>query len=464
MKVNVSLLLTAVLAVFLQSCTENEPHQEKPEQVQFSFSLDENDPSNGRSGADEFPAGAELILTITDNSGKPVLTNHRIGIMNFGGGYITEPLEFDLGRYNVTDFLIASGSEILYAVPKKNTPLAPLVVRPLPYSFNVLKGKLTNVAMEVVSTKGYAPKDFGYAAFNIEVVNPLSVTVFTSKGGETKLASAEAFLYDAEDKLIKTYDLGAKVNLLSFKGDVDASYKLVVRKPGWTPFIRTFNYKDLVEELDNLSLNVLMWPAFTMKTDIVPTFEIEIGGKSGSITIDWGDGSVETSPLAYSEPLSHTYAGSGTYYITITGDLENITSVYEFYFLGKSTEINFEHLTSLRSLTLDFPAVLDLSQNAELTSLNLVATTEVEQLLLPSDHKIAFAILNGIGRLKTSHVDYVVNSLYTNAVAHNIRDGFFSVNEYTETPLPEHRPSPAATAHLIVLRDNYGWEVGSLNE
>lgn len=231
-----------------------------------------------------------------------------------------------------------------------------------------------------------------------------------------------------------------------------------------TPFIRTFNYKDLVEELDNLSLNVLMWPAFTMKTDIVPTFEIEIGGKSGSITIDWGDGSVETSPLAYSEPLSHTYAGSGTYYITITGDLENITSVYEFYFLGKSTEINFEHLTSLRSLTLDFPAVLDLSQNAELTSLNLVATTEVEQLLLPSDHKIAFAILNGIGRLKTSHVDYVVNSLYTNAVAHNIRDGFFSVNEYTETPLPEHRPSPAATAHLIVLRDNYGWEVGSLNE
>ncbi len=123
MKVNVSLLLTAVLAVFLQSCTENEPHQEKPEQVQFSFSLDENDPSNGRSGADEFPAGAELILTITDNSGKPVLTNHRIGIMNFGGGYITEPLEFDLGRYNVTDFLIASGSEILYPVPKKNTPL-----------------------------------------------------------------------------------------------------------------------------------------------------------------------------------------------------------------------------------------------------------------------------------------------------------------------------------------------------
>lgn len=145
-----------------------------------------------------------------------------------------EPLEFDLGRYNVTDFLIASGSEILYAVPKKNTPLAPLVVRPLPYSFNVLKGKLTNVAMEVVSTKGYAPKDFGYAAFNIEVVNPLSVTVFTSKGGETKLASAEAFLYDAEDKLIKTYDLGAKVNLLSFKGDVDASYKLVVRKPGYS--------------------------------------------------------------------------------------------------------------------------------------------------------------------------------------------------------------------------------------
>lgn len=37
MKVNVSLLLTAVLAVFLQSCTENEPHQEKPEQVQFRF-------------------------------------------------------------------------------------------------------------------------------------------------------------------------------------------------------------------------------------------------------------------------------------------------------------------------------------------------------------------------------------------------------------------------------------------
>src|SRR5690606_39723000 len=75
---------------------------------------------------------------------------------------------------------------------------APLVVRPLPYSFNVLKGKLTNVAMEVVSTKGYAPKDFGYAAFNIEVVNPLSVTVFTSKGGETKLASARSEEHTSE--------------------------------------------------------------------------------------------------------------------------------------------------------------------------------------------------------------------------------------------------------------------------
>ena len=161
MKARIIVLLTLLVAALLQSCTENENPQQS-EKVEFQFTLSALSPDGGRIGASELPANAELILTLVNNSGAPVLTNHRIEILNFGGGYITGPIELKPGLYSITDFMIANGSEILYATPKKDSPLAPAVTKPLPHKFNVTRDQLTHIEMEVLDTKGYKPEGFGY--------------------------------------------------------------------------------------------------------------------------------------------------------------------------------------------------------------------------------------------------------------------------------------------------------------
>lgn len=462
MKAKVALIFVALFAALLQSCTEDEPRQQKAEPVQFTFSLATTENNGGRTAADELPPDAELVLTLTDNSGTPVLTNHRIAIMSLGEGYITAPLEFDPGRYTISDFMIASGPDILYAVPKKNTALAPVVVRPLPHSFNVQKSKITNVAMEVVSTKGYMPEDFGYVSFGINIVNPLSIAVFTSKMGDTQFATAEAFLYKGET-LISSYDLQAKVNLISFKGDPEDTYKLIVRKSGYSYYVRTFKYSELIDELEKLPLKILLYPAFTIETDAVNAFEMILEG-SGTIDIDWGDGIVETGVLGSNTFFDHTYASADVYYITITGDIANITEFYSYYGNGKATDVNFEHLTGMTSLRFGLttgPAVLDLTHNVNLTFVNIANIPQLEQLILPPTHNIHFILVDGPNLLNTADIDGIINSIHTNAVANSTHNGVFglSVNWAVEAEPLIGPPSPAALAQLVELRDDYGWEV-----
>ena len=462
MKAKVALIFTAMLAVLLQSCTEDEPRQQKAEPVQFTFSLAATENNGGRIAADELPPDAELVITLTDNSGTPVMTNQRIAIMSLGGSYITAPLEFDPGRYTISDFMIASGPDILFAVPKKNTALAPVVVRPLPFSFNVQKGKITSVEMEVVSTKGYMPEDFGYVSFGINIVNPLSIAVFTSKMGDTQFATAEAFLYKGED-LINSYDLQAKVNLISFKGDPEDTYKLIVRKSGYEPYIRTFKYSDLIDELDKLALKIILSPAFTIETDLVSEFEMILEG-TGTVNIDWGDGIVESGSLGVNTFFTHVYAATEVYYITITGDIANITEFYSYYGGGKATDVNFEHLTGMTSLRFGLttgPAVLDLTHNVNLTFVNIAGIPQLEQLLLPPTHNISFILVHGPNLLNTADIDGIINSIYTNAVANTTHGGVFglSVNWAGEVEPLIGPPSPAALAQLVELRDDYGWEI-----
>ena len=464
MKAKVALIFIALFAVFLQSCTQDEAHQQKAEPVQFTFSLAATESNGGRIGADELPEDAELVLTLTDNSGIPVLTDHRIAIMSLGGSYITAPLEFDPGRYTISDFLIASGKEILYAVPKKNSSLAPAVVRPLPFSFSVQESKITNVAMEVISAKGYLPEDFGYVSFGIDIVKPLSIAVFTSKGGDMQFATAKASLYEG-DKLINSYDLQAKVNLISFKGDENATYKLIVRKPGYSPFIKWFKYADLIKELSKLPLKIFLTPAFTIKTANVDAFEMLLEG-SGSISIDWGDGTVESGTLGTNTFFGHEYTGSDVYYITVTGDIDNITEFYSYYGNGRATEVNFDHLTGMTSLRFGLttgPAVLDLTHNVNLTFINIANLPELEQLILPPTHNISFILVDGPNLLNTADIDYIVNSIHTNALANNTHDGVFGLSENwagENEPLIGP-PSPAALAQLVQLRDVYGWEISN---
>ena len=465
MKAPLILLLFLFVAALLQSCTEDGNPQQS-ERVEFQFSLSTATADGGRTGALELPPNAELVVTLVDHSGAPVLTNHRIEILSLGGGYITSPIELKPGHYSITDFMIADGSEILYATPKKDSPLAPAVIRPLPYKFHVSRDKLTNVAMEVLDTKAYTPEDFGYVSFSIGIVNPLPIVVFSTDDGVTKLTEAKAFLYQGT-KLVGEYNLKAKTNLISFKGDPEGSYRLIIRKPGYAQYIKHFIYHDLIEELANLPLEVLLGPAFTIETAVVSEFEVELVGSGGVIDVDWGDGNVESIDFA-STPvavLTHAYSGDDIYYISITGAVDQITEFYNYYDEGgKATDIRFEQLSGLREVRyglISGPAVIDLSHNAQLDFINIAGIEELEELILPATHDIDFIIVSGPNLFTTPVIDAIINSIYTNAVADNIHGGVFGlqVNWADDESGLVGSPSVAARLQLDELRTTYGWNV-----
>lgn len=465
MKARLMLLPFLFLAALLQSCTENDNPQQS-EKVEFQFSLSTVTAEGGRSAALELPPNAELVLSLVNNSGAPVLTNHRIAILSLGGGYITGPIELKPGQYSIVDFMIADGAEILYATPKKDSPLAPAVVRPLPYKFHVTRDVLTNVAMEVLDTKGYKPEDFGYVSFSIGVVNPLPIAVFSTNLGVTKLTEAKAFLYQGT-KLVGEYNLKAKTNMISFKGDPDASYRLIIRKPGYSQYIKHFIYRDLIEELANLPLEVLLGPAFTIETAVVSEFEVELVGSGGVIDVDWGDGTVESIDFGITPVtvLTHAYSGDDVYFISITGAVDQVREFYNYYDAGgKATDIRFEQLSGLREIRyglISGPAVIDLSANTQLDFVNIAGIVELEALILPATHDIDFIISAGPNLFTTPVIDAIINSIYTNAVADNVHGGEFGLQANwadNESGLVGS-PSLAARTQLNDLRTIYGWNV-----
>jgi hypothetical protein len=464
MKQKIVLVALMILGTFMQRCAEDEPRGQT-EKIQLTFSLSALVDPDGRIAGD-LPEGAELIISLVDGSGNPVITQQRVPILSVNGEYLTGPIELAPGQYAVEDFMIADGSEVVFATPKKDSPLAPAVVRPLRYKFSIKTNQLNNIPMEVIMTDGFLPRDFGYVSFGIGVVNPLQIAVFTTSEGQAKLATAEALIYH-DGVLIKQVALKARTNLISFKGSPDDTYKLIIRKGGYADFIREFIYRDLIHELNNLPWKIYLIPAFTIKT--VPsttTFDMNLDAIGGAIDVHWGDGTVDTYDFSIdtNQDVTHTYAVADVYYITITGAIDQLTQFYSYYGSGEASEIHFEHLPALTAVRYGLstgPAVIDLSNNFQLDFINIAGVPELEKIILPATHNIDFAIVSGPNLFNTAAIDHIINSIYTNAVADGTHGGVFGLRESwadEETPLLGP-PSPAALAQLDELRTVYGWSI-----
>lgn len=327
--------ILSVVSIFFSSCSEEEPPVSGKEQISFSLSLPASTNDGGRA-TEDIPDGARVLISIANQDG-PVLTNHEVKIYKLGDGFITDPLELEIGRYSVTDFMIANDDdEILYATPKRGSPLGDAVSNPLPFSFVVGKDKITTYPMEVLDARQSTPEAFGYTSFSIKVVNPLAVSVFVEKDGKLIFTEAHATLYDAETYyVLQTTDLEAKINYLNFNGERDRTYRLAVEKDGYADGEVEFVYA----ETDN-SLTVVLVPnevpmltLSTLPVEDYVYFQLQVLG-TGSLTVDWGDGKTETRAfnapdrgMHASQPFFHTYSALGNYEIKVTGNVEMIFSV-----------------------------------------------------------------------------------------------------------------------------------------
>lgn len=114
---------------------------------------------------------ALACISVTSNTGVPVLTRHQVRLHVTASGLKSSPIPLPAGTYTVTDFFLLKDSlTAQFATPHLRSRLGTLLERPLPWQVSVAEGKRTTVNLEVVSVSGYDAQDFGYTENEKEVL------------------------------------------------------------------------------------------------------------------------------------------------------------------------------------------------------------------------------------------------------------------------------------------------------
>ena len=122
-------------------------------------------------------------------------------------------------------------------------------------------------------------------------------------------------------------------------------------------------------------------------------------GASGSIFVDWGDGSAveEFVLVSGGVDVDHTYGGAGTYEIKVTGATANVIDLAATS-QSISAIAGFDQLPGLLSLAMSGNALTDISTLANCTSL---------QILNVGSNQIAdISVLSGLTDLQSIRVYY----------------------------------------------------------
>jgi hypothetical protein len=450
MKHPLKLLLVAGLVTGLIACDDDNKVLEQ-QAVNFTLSVQSTDNENGRTQS-SIPDGAEVLISITRPDGSAVFTYHRIGLLALNDEYITEPLKMSPGNYVVTDFMVVKDSSIVFLVPKAGSPLSGLS-KTLPFNITISKNSVANFSMDVVAVDDRSPEDFGYAAFDVNVVHPLKIAVYREEGGKLYLTNAKAKIYDGQT-LLSSNALSAATNTIAFRGNVSRTYTLVVDKPGYS-HTRTFTYNALKNEFGSEPIPIYLEETldiYILSRLREQDMSMELTG-SGEITVRWGDtGEPSTTSLPYSV---EEFLPSGNYKVRITGDLDAITGFNAFSYSNGITSIDGIHyLTALKSF---YPgqyitSALDLTNNRNLESIFIMRP---ELVSLPGKHHINHLSTVYYGSSSNPHLERLSGNILENAADQGIYNGYFQI---TITTYP-YELSPLTLQNLQMLQDEYGWEV-----
>jgi hypothetical protein len=331
-------LLAILMALIMVSCSDQQDPVSEQQEIQFGVNI-----STGSSGgrAADVPAGSKLLISISNQSGV-VFTRRSVSILKMGGSYLTEPVSLPTGRFSLTEFLVVNEEdEILFAVPKTGSQLAAAVPHSLPYSFVIGKGKVNNIDMGVISTSGASAAAFGYASFGIDVINTVPVSIFIEENGQLVLTDATIFLYNNHptgEVLDQTIAFDSKVNYVSFDINENPnwySHIFIVEKEGYVTYNRAFTQERLLSgEPIEIVLTKLEFKMRTMPVSGAVGINMMVRG-TGSLTINWGDGTSETKTFVPDEEISipsessrltfdHTYSTSQEYHLMFSGDIEAV--------------------------------------------------------------------------------------------------------------------------------------------
>ena len=230
-----------LLILFVSGCKDDDSKQTSGELV-LSFELPTS--PNGRSHNDINPSS--VLVTIIDDSQNEIKNREELELINFGTGFLTDPILLEVGDYQITEFLVLDQNrEIVLATPVQGSILENLVSTPLPIDFLVSSDNITEISLEVIETSGIDPEDLGYASlnFNIVPISNILISVFEQSGGKNRFLSSQLTIFGETDS-INTVNLGDSINLVKIRSD----YQNVSLK---------FTREGFVDQIINLSQDSL---------------------------------------------------------------------------------------------------------------------------------------------------------------------------------------------------------------
>ena len=244
MKTYSRLLIPVLLIPFafgLYSCDKkNSIDKSAGGMAEFSFNLSSEAKAARSAMDDTSQTSYELMISVEDMAGNPVLTDKIIPVYIFGSGFISDKVEIKSGEYNLTKFMVIDASgQVIYASPMEGSPLAYITNDPLPVYFIINPDQVTNVVPEVLAVGDHSPGDFGYASFGMQVINLLEFYAICYLNyfdnpmimAPIQITSARLTIY-SNDGWYHSFDLKAELNKVIIRGGSDF-YTLVIEKEGY---------------------------------------------------------------------------------------------------------------------------------------------------------------------------------------------------------------------------------------
>ncbi|MBA4322837.1 MAG: hypothetical protein C0408_08480, partial [Odoribacter sp.] len=280
----VSLLILA--AAGLSSCSKDKG-ENGIGTAEFSLSLPADFSQLKSVSTDSVAVTYQLMISVTDLKGNPVLTDKLIPLYIFGTGFVSEKLEIKAGEFKLIKFMVINPSGVVvYAAPLAGSPLAYLTNKPLPLSFNIYPDRVTQILPEVLAVGDQSPDKFGYASFGVQIIKPLSFYTVCFLDNPLIMApiqftTAKLTVY-ANNGWHYSFKLEPVVNRIVIRGGSDI-YKFILEKEGYVTQTFHFTASQLIATSKENPL-VLKIPWGTPQYQILTLQPGPDGGKDAMIS------------------------------------------------------------------------------------------------------------------------------------------------------------------------------------
>ena len=270
---NITLIISGIIG--FSSCEKRNSGDTGKGKVEFSFNLlSEIDQVKSGHVNDSGIISYHLLVSVEDLNGNLVLSDSLIPLYTFGTGYVSEDVELKAGEYRLTKFMVINpAGKVVYAAPVAGSPLAYLVNRPLPFSFNIYPNEVTKILPEVLAVGDHSPDQFGYASFGMQIIKPLifwTICILNDSLvlSPTQITQANLTVYADSIDWHYTFGLEAAVNRLVIRAGSE-TYTFMLEKEGYLSQTMQFSAKDLLATSKEYPLVLkIPWDSIAVVTDV----------------------------------------------------------------------------------------------------------------------------------------------------------------------------------------------------